>query len=235
MARIPARLAGSTWTDLTDVRPMLVVPVGSVEQHGPHLPLDTDARIACAVARGAVARAAGAVLAPPVTYGASGEHEGFPGTVSIGQDALRLVLIELGRSATRWTDRIVFVNGHGGNTRPLLAAVRLLREEGRDVAWFPCAFPRADAHAGVTETSVLLAIAPDAVRARRIEPGCTAPLTEIMDRLQREGTAAVAPNGILGDPSGSTAEHGAALVAELTDALAIGLAQWRVDDAGRLR
>src|SRR5215204_2153898 len=88
---------------------LVLVPVGSVEQHGPHLPLDTDTRIAAAVA----ARAAtGALLvAPPVAYGASGEHEGFAGTVSIGHEALRLLLVELGRSASRWAARLVFVNG----------------------------------------------------------------------------------------------------------------------------
>jgi creatinine amidohydrolase len=85
-------------------RPTVLVPVGAVEQHGPHLPLDTDACVAAAVAARAAA-ATNLLVAPPVAYGASGEHEGFPGTVSIGHAALRLLLVELGRSAGRWAGR----------------------------------------------------------------------------------------------------------------------------------
>lgn len=97
---------------------MLIVPVGSTEQHGPHLPLDTDTRIAAAVSHALVEHLDDAspgdwVVAPPVHYGASGEHEGFPGTVSIGTAALRSLLLEYGRSALSWASRLVFVNGHG--------------------------------------------------------------------------------------------------------------------------
>jgi mycofactocin precursor peptide peptidase len=149
-------LGERVWPEI-DGRPTLLVPVGSVEQHGPHLPLDTDTRIAAAVA---VRAATGALfVAPPVAYGASGEHEGFSGTVSIGHEALRLLLVELGRSAARWAGRLVFVNGHGGNGSSLVEAVRLLRYEGRDAAWFACA-AGGDAHAGRTETSLMLALDP---------------------------------------------------------------------------
>ena len=100
----PSELANSTSRQLQSTSPALIIPVGSVEQHGPHLPLDTDTRIATAVARSVAARLADRnesnwVLAPAIGYGASGEHEGFPGTVSIGTSALRLLLVEFGRSA----------------------------------------------------------------------------------------------------------------------------------------
>ena len=115
--------------------PALIVPLGSTEQHGPHLPLDTDTRIATAVARTAAERLTGDwMIAPAVCYGASGEHEGFAGTVSIGTAALRLLLIEYGRSACRWAPRLVFVNGHGGNVQAVAEATALLRQEGRDAA-----------------------------------------------------------------------------------------------------
>ena len=82
----------------------------------PHLPLDTDTRIATAVASAVAERLTGDwLLAPAIGYGASGEHEGFPGTVSIGTAALQLLLVEFGRSACNWASRLVFVNGHGGN------------------------------------------------------------------------------------------------------------------------
>ena len=143
---------------------LLLVPVGSVEQHGPHLPLATDTMIANAVTRAAAERldATGArvLVAPSLNYGASGEHEGFPGTVSIGHEALLLLLAEFGRSACRWASGVVFVNGHGGNAATLTKAVELLRYEGRAVAWTSTALPDADAHAGETETSLLRFLAP---------------------------------------------------------------------------
>src|ERR1700723_2090973 len=138
-----AGLGGSTSSQLQGMSLGVAIPVGSVEQHGPHLPLDTDTRIATAVARSVADRLAdwnesNWALAPAIGYGASGEHEGFPGTVSIGTSALRLLLVEFGRSASQWASRLVFVNGHGGNVEALAAAVALLRYEGRDAGWCSC-------------------------------------------------------------------------------------------------
>jgi mycofactocin precursor peptide peptidase len=223
-------LGERVWPEI-DGRPTLLVPVGSVEQHGPHLPLDTDTRIAAAVA----ARVAtGALLvAPPVAYGASGEHEGFAGTVSIGHEALRLLLVELGRSAARWAGRLVFVNGHGGNVSSLVEAVRLLRYEGRDAAWFPCA-AGGDAHAGRTETSLMLALDPTLVRPVRAA-GNTAPLGDLLPTLRAGGVVAVSPNGVLGDPAGASADEGERLLAAMSDALGVAITRWTPDPAGRLR
>jgi mycofactocin system creatininase family protein len=223
-------LGERVWPEI-DGRPTLLVPVGSVEQHGPHLPLDTDTRIAAAVA----ARAAtGALLvAPPVAYGASGEHEGFPGTVSIGHEALRLLLVELGRSAARWAGRLVFVNGHGGNVSSLVETVRLLRYEGRDAAWFACA-AGGDAHAGRTETSLMLALDPALVRPERAA-GNTAPLADLLPAMRAGGVAAVSPNGVLGDPAGAPADEGERLLAAMSDALGAAITRWTPDPAGRLR
>src|SRR5438094_223665 len=115
---------------------MLVVPLGSTEQHGAHLPLYTDTAAAQALcARLATARS-DVVVAPALPYGSSGEHAGFAGTLSIGADALEHVIVELGRSATDTFHRIAFVNGHGGNIDALTCAVRLLGAEGRDVRLF---------------------------------------------------------------------------------------------------
>ena len=123
---VQGELGECTSGQLSGTAPTLIVPVGSTEQHGPHLPLDTDTRIAVAVAHRAAADR-GHLLAPAIAYGASGEHQGFPGTVSIGTAALRTVLVEYGRSACDWAGRLVFVNGHGGNTEALRDAVALLR------------------------------------------------------------------------------------------------------------
>ena len=177
----PSELGNSTSRQLHDLSPALIVPLGSTEQHGPHLPLDTDTRIADAVAR-AVAERLGSdfLLAPALGYGASGEHQGFPGTISIGTAALQLLLIEFGRSASSWASRTVFVNGHGGNVEAVARATTVLRAEGRDVAWCSCTAAGSDAHAGHTETSVLLHISPDVVSPYECVVGNDAPLAELM-------------------------------------------------------
>ena len=201
----------------------LLVPVGSTEQHGPHLPLDTDTRIAGALARGAAGRLGDRVLvAPVVAYGASGEHAEFVGTLSIGTVALTSVLVELGRSADDFA-RVVFVNGHGGNADALRAAVETLRAESRNVHAWSWSLPGADAHAGRTETSLLLAIDPDVVQLDVAEPGHTGPLAELLGDLRARGVWAVSSNGVLGDPTGATAREGEALLAGLVDDLVAAL------------
>ena len=213
-------LGRTTWPEI-DGRPLLLVPVGSVEQHGPALPLTTDTIIAEAVTREAAARL-GAVgrpvlVAPAVAYGASGEHEAFPGTVSVGHDALRSVLVELGRSASRWASDVVFVNGHGGNAPTVASAVDLLRTEGCAASWAACAAPGSDAHAGLTETSLLLHLAPETVRVDLLEPGDTRPVTALMPALRSQGVRAVSANGVLGDPTGASAEEGRRVLGVMVD------------------
>lgn len=209
----------------------MVVPVGSVEQHGPHLPLTTDTTIAVAVATGM----SDAWIAPALSYGASGEHEGFPGTVSLGRTALSTVIVEYGRSICRWADRVIFVNGHGGNGFALADAATLLRYEGRDVAWFPCWVPGGDAHAGRTETSLMLHIAPEQVVIEAAVVGNTDPITALMERLTASGVASVSGSGVLGDPSGATPAEGADLLAGLRQRLVLAAQRWTPDDRGMLR
>lgn len=221
MALDPAELGARRWSQLDGGDPLVLVPVGSTEQHGPHLPLATDTVIARAVARAVCDRVCAggtaAVVAPSVAYGASGEHEEFPGTVSIGHEALRLLLVEYGRSACRWAAGVVFVNGHGGNVATVVEVVELLRYEGRRVAWTACTPPEGDAHAGRTETSLLLHLAPDTVAVERAEPGATAPLADLLPALRRDGVRAVAANGVLGDPTGASATEGARVFTALVD------------------
>src|ERR1700721_1080659 len=112
-------------------RRLLGGPVGSLEQHGAHLPLDTDTRIASAVAIGACAGRSGVALAPPIAIGASGEHADFPGTLSIGSVALSTLLVELGRHASLHWPALLLVNGHGGNVTAISDALGQLRGEGR--------------------------------------------------------------------------------------------------------
>lgn len=218
-----------------DETPTLIVPVGSIEQHGPHLPVDTDTRIATAVARQLAADLGdGWLLAPALSYGASGEHEGFAGTISIGTTVLQLLLIEFGRSACNWAGRIVFVNGHGGNVEALAGAVALLRTEGRNVGWCSCTVVGADAHAGHTETSVLLHISPEAVRADAMVAGNSAPLPELMPAMRAGGVAAVSAVGVLGDATTATVADGAQYFAAMVDGCARKLRAWTPNGQGML-
>jgi len=212
-----------------------MVPLGSTEQHGPHLPLDTDTRIAAAVARGARARLEqGWLVAPAIAYGASGEHQDFAGTISIGTEALTSLLVEYGRSAARWAPRLVFVNGHGGNIGALNGAVARLRGEGRDVGWCPCVAAGGDAHAGHTETSVLLHVSPAEVLTDRWLAGNPAPLPDLLPSLRRGGVAAVSPVGVLGDPTTATAAEGKRIFAEMVDECVRRVARWSPGPDGML-
>lgn len=212
-------LPDETWTEIDRApRRALLVPLGSLEQHGPHLPLDTDTRIALAVACGAAAGRDGVAVAPAVTFGASGEHAGFPGTLSIGTTALTELLVELGRDASRDWEALLLVNAHGGNADAVAAALARLRGEGRCCDAFHAGAASGDAHAGRTETSLLLHLDRDAVRLELAEAGETRAVGELIDRLRREGVRSVSQNGVLGDPRGATAGEGQRLLAELIGA-----------------
>ncbi len=231
-------LQSACWPELPVGADVALFPLGSCEQHGPHLPFGTDALIADAVARRAAAELNGAGVqaccAPVLPFGASGEHQHFGGTVSIGHQALHDVIVEIGRSATTWAQRLVFVNGHGGNLPTLSLAVRQLRTEGRDAAWVAGQPAGADAHAGHTETSLMLAIAPELVRLDVARAGVTEPLGELLPRLRRGGVIAVSPNGVLGDPTGADAEAGEALLGRLVATVVDAIRAGSADDAGRL-
>jgi mycofactocin system creatininase family protein len=204
------RLADQAWPDVATSGCTVLVPVGSLEQHGPHLPLDTDTVIAQAVCDRLVEMLGDSrvVVGPAVAYGSSGEHQHFPGTSSIGTEVLRLLVVELTRSMRTWAGRVVYVNGHGGNVVALEAAVGQLQAEGHDVAWLPCATEDVDLHAGLTETSLLLHLCPERVSLDRAECGNTSSLAELMPAMLAGGVRAVSSNGVLGDPTGATSEEG---------------------------
>ncbi len=233
-----SRLASMTWDDVPP-RPLVLVPIGSTEQHGPHLPFETDTLIATAAAERIADQLSSSgvdvVLAPAIAYGSSGEHQEFPGTISIGHDALRIQVVELVRSLSTWAGRIVFVNGHGGNITALSSAVAQMRQEQHHVAWHACIFESGgDAHAGSIETSIMLHLAPDKVRMDKAAAGQTAPLEQILPLIMSQGVRAASPTGVLGDPTGASADVGRQMMEQLVRISAVLLTDGTVDYRGRL-
>jgi creatinine amidohydrolase len=231
----PAAVRSPQVAALAEGGAVALVPVGAHEQHGPHLPLATDTLIAEALTRMAADRLPRDVLPwllPAVPLGKSIEHLGFPGTVSLSTTTILAVCLDIARSAAASGVRaIVFVNGHGGNPEVLQLATRDIRAEVEIPAYtvhapslpLPVQLieqmprPDLDVHAGFYETSVLLALAPDAVRMADAMPdGLTA--ADALDRLHRlplDGPVALpwrssdlTRSGIIGDPRGANAEWG---------------------------
>jgi creatinine amidohydrolase len=225
-------LAGSRLVELTsaelaaDPPRTLLLPLGSIEQHGAHLPLDTDTRVAVAVAERLARACAELVLAPPVTYGASGEHQGFPGTVSVGSQALRLLIVELARSLGPEFRALVLLSWHGGNATAVKEAVEQLRSEGHAIGSIQPTLPPGDAHAGRTETSLMLALDPGAVRLDQAQPGNTRPVAELMPAMRAGGLKAVTETGVLGDPAGASAREGERLLGQLLASATEQLERW---------
>ena len=218
-------LPPDTTDDLRDRGPAVaVLPVGSLEQHGPHLPLTTDTTIACVVAA-RIAETHGFWLLPPVTVSCSHEHAAWPGTVSISATTLIAVVQDIATSLrTSGVGKVVLVNGHGGNH--VLANV--VQQAGGTMVLFP-AFgewqaARAaagvettndeDMHAGELETSILLATSPELVR-----PGYAAADSAPGDlrHLLSLGLAPYSQSGVAGHPSRASADKGRAVLAALDE------------------
>lgn len=240
MSRLLADLPGPRVRQVLDERSILVLPVGAVEHHGPHLPLVTDALVAEAVAAAAVDRAAAAGLdawrLPTLSVGKSDEHHWAPGTLWLSADTLLAVLRDLGRSiAATGAKKLVFLNGHGGNAALLQVANRELRRlfdlqpfttgtgiqragDGLDGRPDELGF---GIHGGWSETCVVMHLAPDLVDPAAFARSVPEQLADF-DLIGFNGRPVTfgwlsddfAESGVIGDPTGATAEDGALLFEE---------------------
>lgn len=208
--------------DISGRTPLLLLPLGAWEQHGPHLPLDTDTIIVNRVVSDVLAadslKSIDVIVAPTIAISASDEHHGFPGTLSTGTQALKDSVVAICRSAS-WARAVCIVNGHGGNADALAAITSALEyEQIPHSVWSLPSYVGGDMHAGHTETSLMLHIAPDTVRDMPLESG--APLTNgIVDAMREHGVQGISTNGIIGDASTATASHGEAILALYTRSL----------------
>ncbi len=242
-----ARLSTTDIAALDGERMLVVLPVAAVEQHGPHLPVFTDSMIVQAVLTRALHMRPddGRVWALPLqAYGKSNEHTGFAGTFGLRAETLARTLQEIARGVrASGLRRLMFLNGHGGNPEILDYVARDLREELGILCFtaHPFRFGLSgdiigDAeggygiHAGESETSVMLAIAPELVHPERYTPELP-PVRRYMRRLTLKGAASfgwltrdLSNSGTIGDPRAASAEKGEAilnaearLVADLID------------------
>ncbi len=218
-------------------RSTIVVPFGAVEQHGPHLPLDTDAILGDRLGL-LIAKRLNALCAPTIRIGCSQHHLSFPGTLSFKSDTLHVIVHDLVDSLARHGfRRIVLLPTHGGNEGPMTSAAAASKWEGlmicvpslrvtiealRAAAHAGGRVTASDSggHAGELETSLMLALAPQFVRTSRMEPGYTGPLDDAATAIFfDEGVAALSAIGVIGDPRGSSAAAGRAYVDAFLDAV----------------
>jgi creatinine amidohydrolase len=210
--------------------PVAVLPVGSFEQHGDHLPLATDTIIASAIAK-AVANAYRLLLLPPVTISCSHEHAGWPGTVSITATTLAATINDVAASLrTSGVDRLALVNGHGGNY-VLSNIVQQATVDGPTMVLFPGRddWTRArtdaglnttnhdDMHAGELETSLLLHMDPQLVKPSYTNADHDASHRPFLLTLGMRGYT---ESGVIGRPSLATAAKGKAVLDSLVASFA---------------
>ena len=244
----PALLADLTWPELAEAlaagRRSAVLPLGAVEQHGPHLPFATDAWIAEALAARFCVRVPEAVALPVLAAGCSPEHMAHPGTLELSPATLEAVLRDLLRSLARHGfERAFLFSAHGGNAQPLRAMLPRLRRAVRGLvldafvdledltvrlhaaaARHGITAEAAGHHAGELETSILAALRPEAVRRARAAPGLAVP-TRGAQRIFRPSLRANAPEGVVGDPTGASARRGAAYLEAWVDVLVAAYAR----------
>lgn len=214
-------------------RQVAVLPVGSFEQHGDHLPLATDTVVACLIAA-RLAATYDLFLLPPVTISCSHEHEGmpgFPGTVSISASTLITIIDDIrGSLARAGINKLVLVNGHGGNY-VLSNITQQANVTARHVVLFPArddwetareqadmrTTGHEDMHGGELETSILLHAHPELVKSSY--PTADREAAQ-RPHLLVAGLAEYTTNGIIGRPSLATAPKGKAALESLVDSFA---------------
>lgn len=248
-------LRGPDIAHVLDERSILVQPLGAVEQHGPHLPFNTDLLIAERVAGAAVDRVGAELdvwLLPPLAYTKSNEHAWAPGTIWLSATTLLAVLDDIGRCvATTPARKLVFMNGHGGNSALVGVANRELRLAHGLMTFLAHPGLPADQggssppselgmgiHGGTDETSIMLHLAPelcDMTTATRNVPDHLAD-----NRYVRFGGPVgfgwlsddFGPSGHIGDPTAASAERGRELFEGAVDAFCAALAEVRAFELG---
>ncbi|WP_116204719.1 creatininase family protein [Amycolatopsis circi] len=215
-----------------------ILPLGATEQHGAHLPLSVDSEHADRLGMLVAERLGDALVLPTVRVGCSAHHLGFPGTLSLRPETLEAICFDCCESlAAHGFRRVLIFSAHIGNY-PLLSKIEpklAARLPAMDVVAFADSTAVLDAwrtavaglasqvggHADVAESSVMLAVRPEAVRAERAAAGLAEPMTDdLLARVLTGGVKAVAPNGVLGNPHGMSSDLGFACLSAVANLLA---------------
>jgi creatinine amidohydrolase/Fe(II)-dependent formamide hydrolase-like protein len=229
---IPSYIWGNlTWPEAEEYLEKVdvaILPVGAIEQHGPHLPLDTDSFDAQYLATQVAAACSEPrpLVLPLIPYGVSYHHAGFKGTVSIHNDTLSKLVYEIGMSLSQnGIKKIVIINGHGGNSPSLNFAAQMINRDARifvgvdsgetsDVDIYQIVETPNDVHAGEFETSTALAIRPDYVKLNLATKSVPEFSNRYLNFTSKRGiswyayTKRISENGIMGDPTKASAEKG---------------------------
>ena len=243
-----AELSGPRLATTLTADSIIVLPTGSIEHHGPHLPLATDLIMADLVSSKIVDAAVGAGLdvwrLPPLAYTKSDEHHWATGTMWISWDTLMRTLVDIGQSVANTPAKtLVFYNGHGGNTALLMVALRELRIRfGLRTFLMNAGMPAGDGidgpdergfgiHGGHGETSMLMALRPELVDLSVTERWVPDQIADFEHVKFNGGSVAFGwtsndfgPSGVIGDPTAATAEWGSEL---LSRSVAQGVAELR--------
>ena len=222
-----------SWTQIAEAiekTDILILPTGSTENHGPHLPLQTDSYIISEIVRRAVEKVKSEVrvlVAPLLTIGCSAEHRDFPGTIYLRLETYLNMIVDIIRSLAGYGFKNIFiVNGHGGNNAVLQAAIVKMRDEDNLnvglTSWFLLTrgLVHGD-HAGESETSIILAIDPNLVQKEKI-PSKAVSLpsgSKINVNTPFPRMKTVSKNGYLGDPTKATKQRGEEILELASDKL----------------
>lgn len=232
-----SELKASELGAIVDDTTVALLPVGAIEQHGPHLPLSTDTTLAEGLALEAAKRASDAtvLILPTVSVAKSDEHTGFPGVLTLDAQTLQAVLVQIGRSVARsGVRRLVLLNAHGGNVPVLQIVARALRIEEAMfcvcAGWMSMGYPqglvpeeelRDGIHGGFVETAAMLHLRGDLVsmeHAKNFVPSSRdVALSNEVLRLLGPVSAGwtmqdLNPEGAAGNAALATAEAGRAIV-----------------------
>lgn len=238
-SRSPVLLEEMAWpaveTALEDGRRTVIVAVGSIEQHGPHLPLNMDTLGGDELSRRIATELGDALAAPTIRPGCSGHHMAFPGTITVPPETLMDVIRSYCRSlAEHGFEHVVLVPTHGGNFGPVnTVAPDIAREidatviplanldehmqlldDGLDRAGVE--YDQEVIHAGAVETAIVLAVDERLVKAENLARGFEGNISAA--RLLSEGFRAVTENGVLGDPTEATADAGETIIETVVNA-----------------
>lgn len=210
----PYLLSDKTWCELEEMRTKrVIIPMGSIEQHGPHLPLDTDSLIAERISQ-EIAETINAIFTPVISFGFSKEHIDFKGTLSLSPNSLEGIVIDISKSLIRYGfNNQHIINSHGGNTNILKKILKKMEGNGAEIKLHSVLgkIGKFD-HAGEVETSLMLYLYPEKVRIKKIKD-----FEYRIPKVESWRTIDYSKSGVIGDAINASIEKGGKYFKKIVD------------------